>query len=153
MSGRRTWLRSGRRAWDRHSRRAGQMNGRLTWLRIDRQAWVSRGRRAGESCDRRAWLRSGRRTWLMSGRQTWLTSGQWTCSTRGHPAELPRFLRGLWRNDEQRLPCRGEQTKQTAKKKDFLTKKQNEVNGRRLLFRSGLLSWCTTRKRGNTEMR
>ncbi len=58
---------------------------------------------------------------------------QRTRDTRGDPAELPRIIRGLERDDERRLPCREtdrtqEQNKRLLKK----TEKQNEVNGRRL---------------------
>ncbi len=45
-------------------------------------------------------------------------------------------------------------TEQTGNKKTSKTKKQNEVKGRRLLFRSGLLSRCTQQGRTrNTQTR
>ncbi len=82
--------------------------------------------------------------------------GQWTRGTRGDPAELPRRLAvGYGGNDERRLPCRGTDIhKHWNKIKTFQNGKQNGVNGRRLRFRSGLLSRCTheggtgTRRRG-----
>ncbi len=82
--------------------------------------------------------------------------GQWTRGTRGDPAELPRRLAvGYGGNDERRLPCRGTNIhKHWNKIKTFQNGKQNGVNGRRLRFRSGLLSRCTheggtgTRRRG-----
>ncbi len=69
---------------------------------------------------------------------------QRTRGTHGGPAELPRIIRGLERDDERRRPCREtdrteEQNKRLFKKRT----KQNEVKGRRLLYRSGLLSRCT----------
>ncbi len=82
--------------------------------------------------------------------------GQWTRGTRGDPAELPRRLAvGYGGNDEWRLPCRGTDIhKHWNKIKTFQNGKQNGVTGRRLRFRSGLLSRCTheggtgTRRRG-----
>ncbi len=66
----------------------------------ERRAWGSRGRRRRSSHERRAW-RSHRQ------QRTCGIRGQRTHDTRGDPAELPRCLRGLWRKDEWRLPCRG----------------------------------------------
>ncbi len=82
--------------------------------------------------------------------------GQWTRGTRGDPAELPRRLAvGYGGNNKRRLPCRGTDTNTRTKIKLFKKRtKQNEVKGRQLLFRSGLLSRCTheggtrTRRRG-----
>ncbi len=68
---------------------------------------------------------------------------QWTRGTRGDPAELPRRPAvGYGGNNERRLPCR--RTNRQEQNKNFSkNRKQNEVKGRRLLFWSGLLSWCT----------
>ncbi len=93
--------------------------------------------------------------------------GQRTRGTRGDPAELPRRLAvgyggitsgdflaaGQTNRSERRLPCHGT-NKQEQNKNFSKNRKQNEVKGCRLRFRSGLLSRCThegetrTRRRG-----
>ncbi len=59
---------------------------------------------------------------------------------------------GLWRDYERWLPCRGTDT-QEQNKRLLKNWKQNEVKGRRLLFRFGLLSWYTRGGYRNTETR
>ncbi len=62
-------------------------------------------------------------------------------SRRSHQTPTPSCS-GLWRDYERRLPCRGT-NKQEQNKNFSKNRKQNEVKGRRLRFRSGLLSRCT----------
>ncbi len=66
--------------------------------------------------------------------------------TRGDPAELPRPLAvGYGGITSGNFLAAGQtQTDKTQEQnKNFQKRKQNEVKGRRLLFRSGLLSRCT----------
>ncbi len=80
--------------------------------------------------------------------------GQRTHGTHGDPTELPHHpALGYGGRTSGDFLAAG-QTGNRNKIKTFKTKKQNKVKGRRLLFRSGLLSRCTheggtgTRRRG-----
>ncbi len=77
--------------------------------------------------------------------------GQRTCDD---PAELPRIIRGLEREDEWRLPCREGQNRQTGTKQNtFKNEKQNEVNGRRLLLGLVFCHGAHSREEQGTQRR
>ncbi len=92
------------------------------------------------SRERRAWVSRGRLAWSpANGGLGEPRTAAWT------PANG-----GLEREDEWRLPCREGQNRQAGtKQKTLKNEKQNDVKGRHLLFRSGLLSQCT--QQGDTR--
>ncbi len=62
---------------------------------------------------------------------------QRTRGTRGDPAELPRIIRGLERDDERRLPCR--ETDKTQEQNKRLLKTKNKMGWMGAAYGLGLV--------------